>query len=90
MYGYILTLQGEGLSSVFSPDGTYISASAAPHCGTQKRGEGEGKEGGGSKKNKRWNEGRGKNVNAMVLTGLTQQITFITMALPSEQPASHP
>ena len=37
MYGYILTYsrlkKGEGLSSVFSPDGTLISASAAPHCG---------------------------------------------------------
>ena len=36
MYGYILTysgLKGECLSSVFSPDGTLISASAAPHCG---------------------------------------------------------
>ena len=31
MYGYIL--KGERLSSVFSPDGTLISASAAPHCG---------------------------------------------------------
>ena len=26
-------LKGECLSSVFSPDGTLISASAAPHCG---------------------------------------------------------
>ena len=26
-------LKGERLSSVFSPDGTLISASAAPHCG---------------------------------------------------------
>ena len=34
MYGYILTYSGERLSSVFSPDGTLISASAAPHCGT--------------------------------------------------------
>ena len=25
-------LKGERLSSVFSPDGTLISASAAPHC----------------------------------------------------------
>ena len=37
MYGYILTysslLKGERLRSVFSPDGTLISASAAPHCG---------------------------------------------------------
>ena len=37
MYGYILTysrlLKGELLSSVFSSDGTLISASAAPHCG---------------------------------------------------------
>ena len=37
MYGYILTysrlLKTERLSSVFSPDGTLISASAAPHCG---------------------------------------------------------
>ena len=37
MYGYILTysrtLKGERLSSEFSPDGTLISASAAPHCG---------------------------------------------------------
>ena len=29
MYGLMLTY----LSSVFSPDGTLISASAAPHCG---------------------------------------------------------
>ena len=37
MYGYILTysrLKKERLSSVFSPDGTLISASAAPHCGS--------------------------------------------------------
>ena len=37
MYDYILKLQalkGERLSSVFSPDGTSISASAAPHCGS--------------------------------------------------------
>ena len=26
-------LKGERLNSVFSPDGTLISASAAPHCG---------------------------------------------------------
>ena len=35
MYGYtdlLQTLKGERLSSVFSPDGTLISASAAPHC----------------------------------------------------------
>ena len=40
MYGYIYTnllqaLKGECLSSVFSPDGTLISASAAPHCGRE-------------------------------------------------------
>ena len=29
-------LLGEPLSSVFSTDGTLISASAAPHCGAQK------------------------------------------------------
>ena len=29
-------LKGEHLSSVFSPDGTLISASAAPHCGVGK------------------------------------------------------
>ena len=38
MYGYILTYsrlqKGERLSSVFSPDRTLISASAAPHCGS--------------------------------------------------------
>ena len=28
-----LALKGEPLSSVFSPEGTLISASAAPHCG---------------------------------------------------------
>ena len=36
MHDYILTysgLRGERSSSVFSPDGTLISASAAPHCG---------------------------------------------------------
>ena len=37
MYGYILTyfqaLKENSLSSVFSQDGTLISASAAPHCG---------------------------------------------------------
>ena len=32
MYG-----KGERLSSVFSPDGTLISASAAPHCGVLRR-----------------------------------------------------
>ena len=37
MYSYIKTvLKGERLSSVFSPDGTLISASAAPHCGVSK------------------------------------------------------
>ena len=34
---------GERLSSVFSPDGTLISASAAPHCGGQKAGEWTGR-----------------------------------------------
>ena len=37
MYGLytdlLQALKGERLSSVFSPDGTLISASAAPHCG---------------------------------------------------------
>ena len=36
MYGYtdlLQALKGEHLSSVFSPDGTLISASAPPHCG---------------------------------------------------------
>ena len=40
MYGYrsnhkglLQALKGERLSSVFSPDGTLISASATPHCG---------------------------------------------------------
>ena len=33
-------LKGERLSSVFSPDGTLISASAAPHCGNKGRTEG--------------------------------------------------
>ena len=38
MYSYFYTdllsaLKGERLSSLFSPDGTLISASAAPHCG---------------------------------------------------------
>ena len=37
MYGYntdlLQALKGDRLSSVFSPDGTLISASAAPHCG---------------------------------------------------------
>ena len=40
MYGYtalLQTLKGERLSSVFSPDGTLISASAAPHCGDAKQ-----------------------------------------------------
>ena len=32
-------LKGEGLSSVFSPDGTLISASAAPHCGGERERE---------------------------------------------------
>ena len=36
-------LKGERLSSVFSPDGTLISASAAPHCG--KGGGGGGRRG---------------------------------------------
>ena len=30
-------LKGERLSSVFSPDGTLISASAAPHCGGKEK-----------------------------------------------------
>ena len=36
MYDYtdlLQALKGECLRSVFSPDGTLISASAAPHCG---------------------------------------------------------
>ena len=37
MYGLytdlLQALKGERLSSVFSPDGTLTSASAAPHCG---------------------------------------------------------
>ena len=34
LYTEILyALKGERLTSVFSPDGTLISASAAPHCG---------------------------------------------------------
>ena len=37
MYGLLLALKGERLSSVFSPDGTLISASAAPHCGGRER-----------------------------------------------------
>ena len=32
MYGYM----GERLSSVFSPDGTNIFASTAPHCGAKR------------------------------------------------------
>ena len=40
MYGNILTYsrlkKGERLNFVFSPDGTLISASAAPHCGVDK------------------------------------------------------
>ena len=39
MYGYtdlLQALKGEHLNSVFSPDGTLISASAAPHCGVLK------------------------------------------------------
>ena len=43
MYGYILTysrlLKRERLSSVFSPDGTLMSASAAPHYGVGQRTE---------------------------------------------------
>ena len=39
MYGYnadlLQALKGECLSSVFSQDGTLISASAAPHCGSK-------------------------------------------------------
>ena len=41
MYGYTLTYSRlyteKRLSSVFSPDGTLISASAAPHCGASQR-----------------------------------------------------
>ena len=33
MYGLLQASKGERLSSVFSPDGTLISASAVPHCG---------------------------------------------------------
>ena len=32
MYDLFQALKGERLSSVFSPDGILISASAAPHC----------------------------------------------------------
>ena len=39
MHGYYIDLlrafKGERLNSVFSPDGTLISASAAPHCGVK-------------------------------------------------------
>ena len=31
------TLEGERLSSVFSPDGTLNSVSAAPHCGAEEK-----------------------------------------------------
>ena len=34
----LLALKGECLSSVFSPDGTLISSSAAPHCGVLSQG----------------------------------------------------
>ena len=37
-------LKGERLSSVFSPDGTLISASAAPHCGKKEEEETHQKE----------------------------------------------
>ena len=33
MYGYTLTYSRLQRENVFSPDGTLISASAAPHCG---------------------------------------------------------
>ena len=42
MYGYtdlLQALKGERLSSVFSPDGTLISASAASHCGGKEQKE---------------------------------------------------
>ena len=41
IHGYIVlqALKGEPLSSVFSSDGTLISASAAPHCGAEGRTE---------------------------------------------------
>ena len=39
---FLHALKGERLSSVFSPDGTLISASAAPHCGVGGGGRGEG------------------------------------------------
>ena len=35
IYDLLQALKGERLSSVFSPDGTLISASAAPHCGEE-------------------------------------------------------
>ena len=40
-------LKGECLSSLFSPDGTLISASAAPHCGEEREERGDGGGGGG-------------------------------------------
>ena len=47
MYGLYIdllqALKGERLSSVFSPDGTLISASAAPHCGGNRKGNFRGK-----------------------------------------------
>ena len=40
MYGLytdlLQAIKGERLSSVFSPDGTLIYASAAPHCGSRR------------------------------------------------------
>ena len=35
MYGYILTYSRLKRENVFSPEGTLISASAAPHCGAE-------------------------------------------------------
>ena len=49
-------LKGERLSSVFSPDGTLISASTAPYCGGRKKNS-SNKESG---KKKRSNKQRGK------------------------------
>ena len=43
--------KGDRLSSVFSPDGTLISASAAPHCGVLKGNDSEPSHKTGDRKN---------------------------------------
>ena len=61
---YLLqALKGERLSSVFSPDGTLISASAAPHCGAVMKGRRKRRK----KRNKNKKKGEGSKGNGVAV-----------------------